>query len=390
MNIAKSALDDSAVKSDSDLPAIEELSRNVDTIKEAVKNLDDIKNSAEIVQQVNTNRNNIGLLKKDTAALNDSKISKFYASSQGDTNLPDSDAGRLVDLKLYGKSEQKQYIGYNTIKPYDDESGTESGVKWARKNGVLTMSGTCTTTGSVINIGVTTKAFDANKSKGIYETTGSFSKTVQYAFNAMIASDNNQYVVETGKNIRLYMYKGVDYTGTLAVALTDVSVSQTTFEPYVGGIPSPNHNYPQEIKSVVNPTMKVCGKNLWSGKNTEKYWMGNNVTVNADCISSDYIPIKGAKIIYAGFSYDWFVGFNCYDSKKNKIFGSEQQINSTQMNIENEYKIVPSKVKTPENAAFIKMMFSRHESKPYVSIVDGKYEPYREQTITLQIGRAHV
>jgi hypothetical protein len=34
------------------------------------------------------------------------------------------------------------------------------------------------------------------------------------------------------------------------------------FEPYTGGIPSPNPDYPQEIKSVVNPTVKVCGKNL--------------------------------------------------------------------------------------------------------------------------------
>ena len=138
-----------------------------------------------------------------------------------------------------------------------------------------------------------------------------------------------------------------------------------------------------ELMSASVNEVKVCGKNLWSGQNTENYWMGNNVTENTECVSSDYIPIKGSQTIYAGFSYDWFVGFNCYDLKKNKILGSEQQINSTQENIENEYKIVPSKVKTPENTAFIKMMFSRHESKPYVSIVDGKYELYHEQTVTI-------
>lgn len=47
--------------------------------------------------------------------LKDGKISKFFASSQGDTNLPDSDDGRIVDLKLYGKSEQKQYKGVNLL-----------------------------------------------------------------------------------------------------------------------------------------------------------------------------------------------------------------------------------------------------------------------------------
>lgn len=35
-----------------------------------------------------------------------------------------------------------------------------------------------------------------------------------------------------------------------------------SYEPYTGGQPSPSPDYPQEIKSVVNPTVKVCGKNL--------------------------------------------------------------------------------------------------------------------------------
>lgn len=69
--------------------------------------------------------------------------------------------------------------------------------------------------------------------------------------------------------------------------------------------------------------------------------------------------------------------------KKNKILGSEQRLNGTGTNIEKEYRIVPSNAKTPENTAFIKFMFNKHESKPYVSIVEGKYEPYHEQTVTL-------
>ncbi len=226
-------------------------------------------NIKDSLDQIAENKAAVSQLKEATAKLKDGKISKFYASSQGNTNLPDSDDGRIVDLKLYGKSEQKQYTGYNTIKPFDDASGTECGVKWTLKNGVLTMSGTCTVTGAVINIGATTKAFDANNSKGIFETTGSFARTVQYDFAAMIVSDKNSYAVEAGKNIRLYMYEGTDYTGTLAVALADVSVSQTTFEPYVGGIPSPNHDYPQEIKSVVKPVVKVMGKNLLKTINWE-------------------------------------------------------------------------------------------------------------------------
>ena len=38
--------------------------------------------------------------------------------------------------------------------------------------------------------------------------------------------------------------------------------SEPIYEPYTGGIPSPSPDYPQEIKSVVNPTVKIVGKNL--------------------------------------------------------------------------------------------------------------------------------
>lgn len=88
----------------------------------------------ESMMQIAANKEAIGQLK-------DGKISKFYSSSQGNTNLPDSDAGRLVDLKLYGKSEQKQYSGKNllnaTLKDVTNYGITVS----AKGNGIYGVSG---------------------------------------------------------------------------------------------------------------------------------------------------------------------------------------------------------------------------------------------------------
>lgn len=42
----------------------------------------------------------------------------------------------------------------------------------------------------------------------------------------------------------------------------DTTKTYDDFEPYVGGKPSPNPEYPQEIKAVVNPVIKTHGKNL--------------------------------------------------------------------------------------------------------------------------------
>lgn len=193
--------------------------------KSASDTADSIKGSLD---QIAENKAAVSQLKEATAKLKDGKISKFYASSQGNTNLPDSDTGRIVDLMLYGKSEQKQYTGLN----------------------------------------------------------------------------------------------------------------------------------------------------LWSGENLESYWMGDGETVNSDCVNSDFIPVDGAKTIYVGFSYDWAVGYTCYDSNKNKIDGSTLQINATSSGTEKAYEIRASANKTPENTAYIKLMYSKHEQKPYVSVAEGAYEPY--------------
>lgn len=46
--------------------------------------------------------------------------------------------------------------------------------------------------------------------------------------------------------------------------LEDTSITADTFkyEPYTGGMPSPNPDYPQEIESVENPKLNISGKNI--------------------------------------------------------------------------------------------------------------------------------
>lgn len=51
----------------------------------------------------------IGKLKEDLS----NKITKFYASNQGETHLADSDNGKIQNMMLYGKSEQFTTIGKN-------------------------------------------------------------------------------------------------------------------------------------------------------------------------------------------------------------------------------------------------------------------------------------
>lgn len=56
----------------------------------------------------------LGPLKKELGKLKEdlsNKITKFYASNQGETHITDSDNGKIMDMVLYGKSEQKSTMG---------------------------------------------------------------------------------------------------------------------------------------------------------------------------------------------------------------------------------------------------------------------------------------
>lgn len=74
--------------------------------------------TTEQAQQIEQNKTDIASLKKETGSLKEdisTKITKFYASSQGETHLADSDNGKIQDMILYGKSEQKRYSGKNLL-----------------------------------------------------------------------------------------------------------------------------------------------------------------------------------------------------------------------------------------------------------------------------------
>ena len=65
--------------------------------------------TTEQAQQIEQNKADIASLKTETGSLKEdltNKITKFYASNQGETHLADSDNGKITDMMLYGKSSQ--------------------------------------------------------------------------------------------------------------------------------------------------------------------------------------------------------------------------------------------------------------------------------------------
>lgn len=75
--------------------------------------------------------------------------------------------------------------------------------------------------------------------------------------------------------------KGDVINETTNIMLNDGDIA-LPYEPYTGGKPSPSPDYPQEIKSVVNPTVKVTNED---GLKVQSVTL-NNITLNAIPVSS--------------------------------------------------------------------------------------------------------
>ena len=245
--------------------------------------------TTEQAQQIEQNKTDIASLKTETSSLKEdlsTKITKFYASSQGETHLADSDNGKIMDMMVYGKSEQKQYSGKNLLNAAF-KTYTYSGVTLTNNgDGTYTIEGTNNSSGELIFSLVRTvdeqkalyNSLIGKNVKFIVESGSTISGSVGRICFVFYNKTENRFSNETYNGGNVTVPTGYDSSvidihinvgqtvpkTILKPMIVDASLypdaTYDTFEPYTGGIPSPNPDYPQEIKSVVNPTVKVCGK----------------------------------------------------------------------------------------------------------------------------------
>ena len=244
----------------------------------------------------------IDSLKEDVA----NKITKFYANNLGEMHITDSDNGKIQDMQIFGRSEQKKYNGYQlfALAPINLSTGekvslpyTENGITVDIANDGIgyTVRGTNTLNkqGSDIYLSMS-NAFDIEA--GTYTRSGK-----------IINGNNNVELISGGGTSNggclEYRTNKADFTFTETVKkgksgnfVIRISPSATVnaivyfqiekgseahgFEPYVGGQPSPSPDYPQEIKSVVNPMVRVFGGTLGNKLNNKQInWLIENMNI---------------------------------------------------------------------------------------------------------------
>lgn len=187
----------------------------------------------------------------------------------------------LTEFNMYGRSEQKQYKGINLFPP--DTNYAE-----------------------YIEVSI------PKGSSVFWATDGSPAPGGNFRFFNEDKTENMWFGVDAGDTSKvLTLSINAKYVQNLTVTGFDLSKiclgvgSKPIYEPYTGGQPSPSPDYPQEIKSVVNPTVKVS-----NGDGTESQTVqlpytlnaipvasGGNITIDGQQYIADYVDVQRGKVI---------------------------------------------------------------------------------------------
>lgn len=183
------------------------------------------------------------------------------------TNQLDFTGGE-EDTVAYGETSQQTYTGKNLIYTTPSQDG---GIKFEydEDTGVTSVSGTPTRSYAVSSrknlsmLSGETYTLSIDRKMpfgvcvGLTDTNGQRTVTVQ------IGAGSTSNSITLSKNIAAYdiyvngLTSGTAISGSFIVQL-EKSSSATAIEPYVGGIPAPNPDYPQDVQNINIGNVELC------------------------------------------------------------------------------------------------------------------------------------
>ena len=365
----------------------QEISAKTDEVTQAVnqageKQLQDIANSLDSTLSESGKA-------ADSKAVGDAlntKITKFYASNQGETHLQDSDNGKIMDMMLYGKSEQATTNGYQLISA-KTEAAEINGITFSCEYGKIILNGTAgENTVLVIPNAFATKE---GKTYTISYTVLSNIKDVAVYGKTILLNRTHKTATATAdetESICIYPNDGAIFDKVELYVMIEEGATAHDWEPYTGGTPSPNPDYPQEIKSVVKPVYKVRGRNLvksYQNNKTDRPY-ASTLYAEIDEIMPDTQYVLSMIVADGNKAY---INENLVEFTKVTGDGERKQIVVTTLsNISKTNARVYEKGKgwcILKNDASNTVVSDVKDVQLELGSVATPYEPYREQVVTL-------
>ena len=363
-----------------------------------------------------------------------------FATASGDyITATDSVDGKLVELGIKGNSFQQTYSGKNLlVYPYTDTTKVDSGVTFTDNgDGSVTINGTNTTDnwlyfwlfgsttseeskrenlyGKQLVVSGLKNAVGSIKLESYYKTTDGKEYWVKPTGN-----DNDYFTITYPSksevalmNLAIVIYpNGVVNNVTVKPMIRLATEIDSSYEPYVGGIPSPNPEYPQTINSVGDDgslVVKSCGKNLAKNANLSTSLTSREVTF---VTKSDGTIVVNGTPTQATDNWVWCTGNSNFLLRKGKYLWTGCPTNDGS----NKYRLLLRNVEKPwkenndygngvtfeltEDKAFcffvgisygyvannltFKPMLRRCDDN-WIPYGDDLYEPYHETTTTIPL-----
>lgn len=222
----------------------------------------------------------------------------------------------LTEFNMYGRSEQFSTTGAQLLNENIEKESR--GVTIKINGSTATFEGTVSDESNIrVNI---QKKIELKPGK---YTASSSNKKIFADFSVKKANDEMIYnshieIDGTEKEVRARVLFGerpsakgdvINETTNIMVNDGDIALPH---EPYTGGKPSPSPEYPQEIKSVVNPTVKVTNEDGLKVQsvtlnniilNAIPVSSGGNVTIDGQQYIADYVDVERGKLVKRVYEY---------------------------------------------------------------------------------------
>lgn len=221
---------------------------------------------------------------------------------QNELDLP----AAVTDAKIYGGTVQQTYTGKNLLN-LPNSTRSSGGIDWTNTDGISTGSGTATGGSSLCTNNI---SFDLQP--GSY--TFSIQNTLPYEVQLNLYNGSSWITVgriSSGRKYAAFSVTGTYTQWRMGVAgwstgatinltikqpMLEAGGAPTDYEPYVGGVPAPNPDYPQDINVVTgNQAVSISNDN----SNNHSYTVDLGTTELCKIGDyQDYIYKSGA---------DWYV-----------------------------------------------------------------------------------
>lgn len=197
----------------------------------------------------------------------DSKADTIQSASGEVIAVNNSAYTPLKGLKIFGKTEQKTTIGKNLFPLHTFDPVTSNGVTVTYDNGGIRLSGSLTDTTAggyistwkydddfVIPAGTYTCHFSALSQPQIVIRFLNVEGNTQLASVQNVTIHTHTVTLTEPAIMSWSVYRNKNYTQNIPAETIYIQIEEgstaTAYEPYTGGIPSPNPEYPQALESV--------------------------------------------------------------------------------------------------------------------------------------------